>query len=407
MRNVRADFPILSRLENGKPLAYLDSAATSQMPRPVLRAVVDYYENNHANPYRGVYDLGARATTMHESARKTTAEFIHADIGEIIFTQNTTEALNLVACSYAMENLKEGDEIALSVAEHHSNLVPWQRVARAKGAVLRYLYPDEKGRITEAEIQDKIGPKTRVAAIAHVSNVLGLVNPVEAIVKRAHQVGAVVVLDCAQSVPHMAVDVKALDVDFAAFSGHKLYGPMGIGVLYGKRELLEEMVPFMSGGDMIQSVHEQSVTYGELPRRFEAGTRNVGGEVGLEAAIRYISAVGWKEITEHERALMRYGLAELSKLPYVTVYGDAAADDRYGVISFNIREVHPHDTATILDSEGVAVRAGHHCAQPLMEYLGIGSCCRASLCIYNTMEDVDRLVDGIRKVRRCMGFGNE
>lgn len=401
------DFPALLMQENGKRLVYLDNAATTQHPRQVLDAVTSYYENDNANPYRGVYELGARATEAHEKARTSVAEFLGAEPEEIIFTQNTTESLNLTAYSYGLEFIKEGDEIALSVAEHHSNLVPWQRVARAKGAVLTFLYPDESGHLTEEEITQKIGPNTRLVAIAQVSNVLGLEAPVEKIVARAREVGAVVVLDCAQSVPHMPVDVRILDVDFAAFSSHKLYGPMGVGVLYGKRDLLEKMPPFLSGGDMIQSVHEQSVAYGEIPRKFEAGTRNVGGEVGLEAAIRYINSIGYDEIMTHERDLMKYALENLKEIPYVTVYGEPSAQSRHGVISFNVKGVHPHDTASILDADGVAVRAGHHCAQPLMEYLKITACCRASFAVYNTREDIDMLIAGIKNVRRCMGLGNE
>ncbi|WP_333792212.1 cysteine desulfurase [Muricomes intestini] len=400
------DFPALLMQENGKRLVYLDNAATTQHPRQVLDATISYYEKDNANPHRGVYELGARATKAHENARKSVAEFLHTEPEEIIFTQNTTESLNLVAYSYGLEFIKEGDEIALSVAEHHSNLVPWQRVAKAKGAVLKFLYPDESGHLTDEEIEKKIGSKTRLVAIAEVSNVLGLRAPVEKIVSQARKAGAVVVLDCAQSVPHMPVDVKKLDVDFAAFSSHKLYGPMGVGVLYGKKELLEKMPPFLSGGDMIQSVHEQSVTYGEIPRKFEAGTRNVGGEVGLEAAIQYINSIGYDEIMTHEHDLMEYAIGKLKEIPYVTIYGEASAQYRHGVISFNINDVHPHDTASILDAEGVAVRAGHHCAQPLMDYLKITACCRASFAIYNTREDVDMLISGIRNVRRYMGLGN-
>jgi cysteine desulfurase/selenocysteine lyase len=400
------DFPALQIEEKGKRLVYLDSAATAQQPQAVLDAVNHYYEHNHANPHRGVYALGERATAVHENARKTVAEFIHADPDEVIFTQNTTESLNLAAYSYGMEFLKEGDEIVLSVAEHHSNLIPWQRVAKAKGAVLSYLYPDKSGRLTYDELAKKIGPRTRVVAIAQVSNVLGLEVPVEEIVRLARQAGAVVILDCAQSISHIPVDVKKLDVDFAAFSGHKLYGPMGVGVLYGKKELLEKMPPFLSGGDMIQSVHEQSATYAEVPRKFEAGTRNVGGEAGLEAAINYIKSIGYPKIRAHEQELMSYALESLRSLPYVTIYGSSHAESRYGVISFNIKEVHPHDVASILDADGVAVRAGHHCAQPLMEYLKITACCRASLALYNTKEDIDTLISGISNVRRCMGLGD-
>ena len=402
------DFPLLSVPENGKRLVYLDNAATTQKPRVVLEAEDCYYMNNNANPHRGVYDLGVRATDVHEEARAVAAAFLHADTDEIIFTQNTTEGLNLLAYSYGMSFVGAGDEIVISVAEHHSNLVPWQRVAAAKGARLVYLYPDkETGRLSDEEIEKKITSKAKIVAVAEVSNVLGVRAPVEKLVQKAHSVGAVIILDCAQSAPHLAVDVKKLDVDFAALSGHKLYAPMGIGVLYGKKELLEKMPPFLSGGDMIGSVHETSVTWAEVPRKFEAGTRNVGGEAGLAAAIRYMEALGMDNIEAHEHELMAYAVEELKKLPYVTVYGELSAEDRYGVISFNVDGVHPHDTATILDADGIAVRAGHHCAQPLMDYLGITACCRASFAVYNTKEDIAAWINGLKDVRRCMGLGTE
>lgn len=405
MKSVRDQFPILSVPENEKRLIYLDNAATSFKPLSVLKAVDDYYRMDNANPHRGVYTLGVRSTDIHENARLTAARFVNAGPEEIIFTQNATEALNLVAYSYGMEFLKEGDEILISVAEHHSNLVPWQRVAKHTGSRLVYLYPGPDGRITEEELDQKINPRTRLIAIAHVSNVLGTEAPVKSIVKRARLHGATVVLDCAQSVAHMPVDIKELGVDFAAFSGHKMYAPMGIGVLYGKKELLEKMPPFLSGGDMIASVHEQTSSYAEVPRRFEAGTRNVGGEAGLAAAIEYINSIGWETISDHEHALMDQALKGLNALPYITVYGSTNSSDRHGVISFNVDGVHPHDTATILDSEGIAVRAGHHCVQPLMEYLGIGSCVRASIAIYNTEEDISVFLNSLGQVRRWMGYG--
>lgn len=400
-----ADFPALSVPENGKRLVYLDSAATTQHPVQVLEAVELYYRLDNANPNRGVYELAARATSAHEEARQTVAAFLGAEPGELIFTQNTTEALNLVAYSYGLEFLKPGDEIALSVAEHHSNLVPWQRVAKATGAKLVYLYPAPDGRLTGEELERKITAHTKLVAVAQVSNVLGLEAPVEAIVARAHAVGAVVVLDCAQSAAHMPVDVKALGVDFAACSGHKLYAPMGVGALYGRRELLERMPPFLSGGDMIASVHEQSATYAGVPRRFEAGTRNVGGEVGFAAAVNYLRSVGWADLMAHEGALMARALEGMARLPRVTVYGDPSPVGRHGVISFNVEGVHPHDVATILDADGVAIRAGHHCAQPLMDFLGIHSCCRASFALYSTEEDVDRFLQNLELVRRQMGLG--
>ena len=376
MMNWTADFPILAADENGNRLVYLDSAATTQHPMQVLNAVVDYYTKENANPHRGVYELAMRATDAHEGARHTVAQFFNAEDDEIVFTQNTTESLNLVAYSYGMNFLHEGDEIVISVAEHHSNMVPWQRVA----------------------------PKTKVVAVAMVSNVLGLRAPVEEIVKRAHAVGAVVVLDCAQSAPHTPVDVKKLDVDFAACSAHKLYAPMGVGALYARAGLLEKMPPFMSGGDMIGAVHESGATWADGPRKFEAGTRNVGGEVGFAAAIDYMKGIGWEAMETHEHALLDRMLAGMRAMPWLTVYGEPVAEGRYGVVSFNVNDVHPHDVATILDAGGVAVRAGHHCAQPLMEFLGIGSCCRASVAIYNTPEDVDALLENLENVRKVMGL---
>lgn len=405
MNELQKQFPILTVPENGKRLIYLDNAATTQKPLSVLKAVEDYYRQDNANPHRGVYELGVRATDAHENARVAVAHFLHAAPEELIFTQNTSEGLNLVAYSYGLEFLKAGDEIALSVAEHHSNLVPWQRVAKATGAKLVYFYPGPNGRLSEEELDRKITDRTRLVAIAQVSNVLGLEAPVASIVRRARAVGAVVVLDCAQSAPHLPVDVKALDVDFAAFSGHKLYAPMGVGALYGKKELLEKMPPFLSGGDMIASVHEQSVSYAEVPRCFEAGTRNVGGEVGLEAAIRFMDALGWEQIQAHEKALTARALKGLAAIPHITVYGEPVPEGRSGVISFNVDGVHPHDTATILDADGIAVRAGHHCAQPLMEFLGITACARASFAVYNTEEDVDAFLSSVEQVRRWMGLG--
>ena len=407
MRNLLSDFPLLQTPENGKRLVYLDNAATTQHPIQVLDAVEQYYRQDNANPHRGVYDLAQRATQAHEDARATVAAFLGATPEELIFTQNTTEALNLVAYSYGLEFLKAGDEIALSVAEHHSNLVPWQRVAKATGAVLTYLYPGPDGRLSGEEVAAKIGPKTALVAITQVSNVLGLEAPVEAIVRRAHEFGAVVVLDCAQSAPHLPIDVKALDVDFAACSAHKLYGPMGVGALYGKRALLEKMPPFLSGGDMINAVHEQHTTYAETPRKFEAGTRNVGGEVGFAAAIRYLQGLGWEDVTRHEQALLAQALDGMAAIPHITIYGDLNVAGRHGVISFNVEGVHPHDVATILDAGGITIRAGHHCAQPLMEYLGIQSCCRVSFAVYNTPEDVGAFLQNLKQVRRWMGFGAE
>ena len=397
----KQDFPIFQHTD----VAYIDNAATAQRPQCVLDAVADFYRCHNANPLRGLYPLSVEATDIYEQARETVRGFIGAKSArEIIFTRNTTESLNLVAYSYGMNFLHEGDEIVISVAEHHSNMVPWQRVAKATGAKLVYMYPGENGRLTTEELDKKITPKTKVVAVAMVSNVLGLRAPVEEIVKRAHAVGAVVVLDCAQSAPHTPVDVKKLDVDFAACSAHKLYAPMGVGALYARAGLLEKMPPFMSGGDMIGAVHESGATWADGPRKFEAGTRNVGGEVGFAAAIDYMKGIGWEAMETHEHALLDRMLAGMRAMPWLTVYGEPVAEGRYGVVSFNVNDVHPHDVATILDAGGVAVRAGHHCAQPLMEFLGIGSCCRASVAIYNTPEDVDALLENLENVRKVMGL---
>ena len=397
----KQDFPIFQHTD----VAYIDNAATAQRPQCVLDAVADFYRCHNANPLRGLYPLSVEATDIYEQARETVRSFIGAKSArEIIFTRNTTESLNLVAYSYGMNFLHEGDEIVISVAEHHSNMVPWQRVAKATGAKLVYMYPGENGRLTTEGRDKKITPKTKVVAVAMVSNVLGLRAPVEEIVKRAHAVGAVVVLDCAQSAPHTPVDVKKLDVDFAACSAHKLYAPMGVGALYARAGLLEKMPPFMSGGDMIGAVHESGATWADGPRKFEAGTRNVGGEVGFAAAINYMKGIGWEAMETHEHALLDRMLVGMRAMPWLTVYGEPVAEGRYGVVSFNVNDVHPHDVATILDAGGVAVRAGHHCAQPLMEFLGIGSCCRASVAIYNTPEDVDALLENLENVRKVMGL---
>lgn len=406
MNPYRKDFPILNAERDGKRLVYLDNAATTQKPLSVIQAVDGYYRSSNANPHRGLYELSIRATQMYEDARSTVRRFINAEKdAEVLFTRNASESLNLVAYSYGLTFLKEGDEIALPVSEHHSNLLPWQMVARAKGAVLRYLYPDKAGRLPESEL-DKIGPKTKLVAVAHVSNVLGTVFPVGEIVKRAHAAGAVVVLDAAQSIPHYRVDVQKLGADFVAFSGHKMLAPMGIGVLYGKEELLDKMPPFLTGGEMIDYVSEQEATFAPLPQKFEAGTQNVGGAVGLAAAVNYLERVGYDAVEKTERELLRYTLDGLAKVPHVTVYGDATdIEQRCGVISFNVDGVHPHDVATILDTDGVAIRAGHHCAQPLMQYLGVNATCRASLYFYNTTEDIDIFLQSLKKVRGWLGLG--
>jgi len=402
----RDDFPILNEQINGKNLVYLDNAATTQKPVSVLQAVDEYYRTFNANPRRGLYQLSVRATEAYENARHAVKEFIGAqEDGEVIFTRNATEALNLIAYSYGLPFLQEGDEIALPVSEHHSNLVPWQMVARAKGVKLNFLYPDESGCLTDAEIESKITSKTKIVAFAHVSNVLGTVNPVEKIVQKAHRVGAVTVLDCAQSIPHYLINVKSLDVDFIAFSGHKMLAPMGIGVLYGKRELLGKMPPFLMGGEMIEYVYEQNSIFAPSPQKFEAGTQNVGGAIGLDYAIRYLNQVGYETIGKIESELTAYALKGLGEIPYVTVYGNASNNqERCGVISFNLEEVHPHDVSSILDLDGIAIRAGHHCAQPLMKYLGVSATCRISLSFYNTKEDIDIFLTSLKKVRGWLGY---
>ena len=402
----KKDFKILGKLENDMRMVYLDNAATTQKPDVVLAAVRRYYTSDNANPHRGVYELAMRATDVHEQARSVIAAFLNAERDEeIIFTRNATEALNLVAYSYGLANLKKGDEIAVAVSEHHSNLVPWQRVAEVTGAKVVYLYPDEKGEYTEEELTSKIGPSTRILAMAQVSNVLGIENPVKSAVRLVHQNGGIAVIDCAQSVAHMKVDVRDIDADFAAFSGHKIYAPMGIGVLYGKYELLDKMPPFLSGGDMISHVHESGTTYAKPPRKFEAGTCNLGDEAGLVEAIRYVEVIGLDKIRAHENELCIKALRGLKEIGGIDIY-PSGSDKARSLISFNIRGVHPHDAATIMDSFGVCVRAGHHCAEPLMERLGIGSCLRASFALYNDEEDVDIFLRSVEQTRKVMGIGS-
>lgn len=400
-KNFLNDFPILRSKMNGHPIAYLDNSATTQKPESVVRSICGYYGGCNANPHRGVYELSVRATKIYEDARRKIAEFINAKPQEIIFTKNATESLNLIAYSYGLKNLRGGDEILITIAEHHSNLVPWQRVAQATGAKLNYIYLAADGNLSAEDIDKKLTRRTKILAITQISNVLGLVNDIKKIAAQAHEVGAVVVVDGAQSVPHIAVDVQELDADFLAFSGHKMLSPMGIGVLYGKKKILEEMPPFLSGGDMIEYVEEQTTTYAELPQKFEAGTQNVGGAAGLSAAIDYLRGVGFSEIERIERDLTTYAINELKKIPYVELYG-CDAENKIGIISFNVKDVHPHDVATILDAQGVAIRAGHHCAQPLIKYLGQNATCRASFYFYNTKNDVERLIDAIQKVRGIM-----
>ena len=390
----KKDFPIL--LENN--IAYLDSGATTQKPREVIDAVDRYYKTQNANPHRGAYSLSIEATQVYEQTREKLAKFINSQSSsQIIFTKNASESLNLIAYSYGLDNLKKDDEIVLSIMEHHSNLVPWQYVAKKTGSKLRYMYINDNFELSDEEIKSKITDKTKIVGITHVSNVTGTINNVEEIIKYAHSKGAIVVLDASQSIPHMKIDVQKLDADFVVFSGHKMLSPLGIGVLYGKKELLENMTPFLMGGDMIEYVYEQETTYAPLPSKFEAGTQNVGGVVGLGAAIDYIEKVGYDNIEKIEKELVKYAKEELEKLKYVKLYMTSNENNHSAVISFNIIGVHPHDVASILDSQGVCVRSGNHCAQPLLRYLGIDSTCRASFYLYNTKEDVDRLVEAIKK----------
>ena len=394
VENIKKDFPLL---EN-RSITYLDSGATTQKPIQVINAIEEFYKKNNANPHRGAYTLSIEATEVYESTRQKIAQFINAKHPEeIIFSKNATESLNLIAYSYGMDNLKKDDEVVISIMEHHSNLVPWQKVTKATESKLNYMYINEEFELSDEEIENKITDKTKIVGIAHVSNVLGTINNVKKIIKYAHKKGAVVIVDASQSIPHMKIDVQDLDADFLVFSGHKMLAPLGIGVLYGKREILNKMTPFLMGGDMIEYVYEQETTYAPLPNKFEAGTQNVEGVVGLGAAIDYIQNLGYDKMQELENDVLAYARQELSKLDYLTLYMTPNEKNHSSVISFNIKGVHPHDVASILDSEGVCVRSGNHCAQPLMRFLGIDSTCRASFYFYNTKEDVDRLVHALNK----------
>ena len=394
MNNIKKDFPLLEN-EN---ITYLDSGATTQKPIQVIKAVEEFYQKYNANPHRGAYSLSVEATEQYENTRTKIAKFINAKHREeIIFSKNATESLNLIAYSYGLDNLKKDDEVVISIMEHHSNLVPWQKMTKQTGSKLNYMYINENYEITDEEIESKITDKTKIVGITHVSNVLGTINNVKKIIKYAHKKGAVVIVDASQSIPHMKIDVQDLDADFLVFSGHKMLAPLGIGVLYGKREILNKMTPFLMGGDMIEYVYEQDTTFAPLPNKFEAGTQNVEGVIGLGAAIDYIENLGYDKIQEIEHEVISYARQELSKLDYLTLYTTPNEENHSSVISFNIKGVHPHDVASILDSEGVCVRSGNHCAQPLMRFLGIDSTCRASFYIYNTKEDVDKLVKALDK----------
>mgnify|MGYP000873293146 FL=1 len=394
VNNFKKDFPIF---EN-KDIAYLDSGATTQKPTSVLEAIEKFYKNENANPHRGAYGLSIEATEIYENTRDKIAKFINAKHREeIIFSKNASESLNLIAYSYGLDNLKKDDEIVLSIMEHHSNLVPWQMVAKKTESKLNYMDINDNFEISDEEIETKITDKTKIVGITHVSNVLGTINNIEKIIKYAHKKGAIVVVDGSQSIPHMEIDVQKLDADFFVFSGHKMLAPLGIGILYGKREILNKMNPFLMGGDMIEYVYEQETTFAPLPNKFEAGTQNVEGVIGLGAAIDYIKNIGYNKIQEIEKEVTSYARQELSKLEYLTLYLTPNEEKHSSVISFNIKGVHPHDVASILDSENVCVRSGNHCAQPLLRSMGIDSTCRASFYIYNTKEDVDKLVIALNK----------
>lgn len=398
----RKDFPLLQRNRT----IYIDNAATAQKPAVVIEAEKQFYEESNANPLRGFYPLSLRATEVYENARVTVRDFIHADSEkEIIFTRNTTEGLNLVAYSYACHHLKPGDEIAVTIMEHHSNLLPWQMAAQVTGATLRYLECEPDGTLTDETLEIGINEHTRLLAVGHVSNVLGCVNPVRKMADRAHAFGAVVVVDAAQSAPHMPIDVHELQADFLAFSGHKLMAPMGIGVLYGKEALLEEMPPFMTGGEMISSVSREGAVFAELPHKFEAGTVNAAGAAGLAAAIHYIEEVGFETIEARELQLTRRAMEGLAKIPHVHVIGSEKPENHTGIVAFTIEQVHPHDVSEILAADGIDVRAGHHCAQPLLSYLKVYNTTRASFMFYNTPEEVDAFVKSVSEVRRKMGYG--
>ena len=447
----KKDFPLL--MQNN--ISYLDSAATTQKPMQVINAINQYYKNANANPHRGAYKLSLESTKIYDEARKKVAKFINAKSEkQIIFTRNATESLNLIAYSYGLNHLRSKDRIVLSIMEHHSNLVPWQYVSKNTGSTLEYMYINKVGEITDEEIDSKIVEGTKIVGITHISNVLGTINPIEKIIKKAHSVGAIAVVDASQSVPHMKVDVQKLDADFLVFSGHKMLAPLGIGVLYAKNELLEKMKPFLFGGDMIEYVYEQNATFAEVPTKYEAGTQNVEGAVGLSSAIDYLNNLeleldnndekgerndrnkikncrvlkGMEVVQAIEKELTIYALQELQKLAFVTVYGSNETENiadlginnddicksnnrksikaknikkrQAGVISFNVNGVHPHDVASVLDSENVCIRSGNHCAQPLLRFMGLESTCRASFYIYNTKKDVDRLIEALYKTKK-------
>jgi cysteine desulfurase/selenocysteine lyase len=400
VQQIRKDFPILERKVYGKPLVYLDNAATSQKPRQVIDALVDYYENYNANIHRAVHCLGEEATAAYEEARAKVAKFINAPSPEcVIFTRNTTEAINLVAYTWGRANVREGDEILLTQMEHHSNLIPWQRLAAEKGANVRYIELTDTQTLALDGLENLFDARTRLAAMPHVSNSLGTINPVEKIAKEAQRNGTMFLVDGAQGAPHLPVDVQAIGCDFYAFSSHKMMGPTGVGVLYGRQELLEEMEPFLGGGEMIRKVTFEGATWNDLPWKFEAGTPNIADVIAFGAAIDYLNGLGMENVREHEIEITDYALSRLGQFDDITLYGPPDARERGGVVSFNFGDLHPHDIGTVLDRHGVAIRAGHHCTQPLMRTLGVSGTARASFYVYNTLEEVDVLVEGLEAAR--------
>lgn len=399
----RKDFPLLM----AQDIAYLDNAATAQRPQCVLDAVNRFYCEQNANPLRGLYPLSVAATDAYENARAAVRRFLNAgSTSEIVFTRNTTEGLNLVAYSYGLSHIRAGDEVVVSILEHHSDLLPWQMVCRQTGAALKFLECEPDGSLDLNRAETVITDKTKLVAVTHVSNVIGRVNPIRQLADIAHRHGAVIVVDGAQSTPHIPVDVQALDADFLAFSGHKVYGPMGIGVLYGKRALLEEMPPFLTGGEMIESVTREDAVFAELPHKFEAGTVNAAGAAGLRAAIAYVESVGFDAMHRQELALTQRTLAGMADMPHIHVIGSDRAEEHNGIITFTVEGVHPHDVSEILACDGVDVRAGHHCAQPLLQHLGHSATVRASFAFYNTENEVDRLLQSLSTIRERMGYGN-
>lgn len=403
IEEIRKEYPFLSDRSNRK-IIYFDNAATTQKPQCVIDAMKQYYEFENANPHRGSHYLGMRATEVYEGARQKVAEYISAESSdEVIFVRNATEGLNLIAYSYALQTLKEGDEILISIMEHHSNLVPWQYVAQKTGATLHYIYLDEHFDFNLDEFEEKLNENTKIVSITGASNTVATMPDISTIVQKAKEVGAITIIDGAQLVPHQKIDVETLNCDFLVFSGHKMYGPMGIGVLYAKKQLLEYMTPFLYGGDMIEYVYEQSTTFAPVPSKFEAGTQNVGGAVGLSAAIDYINRIGINNIASYERELSEYASNKIKQLEFITTYVSSRTH-RSPLISFNIQDVHPHDVSTILDTDGIAIRTGHHCTMPLHRYLKLNATCRASFSIYNTKEEIDYFVQKLHEVRKVMGY---